>query len=141
MSDQVPGLKYNLRLKRCIDINEAKGWASLFTFDRSTDETYSVSRTMVPIKEAEAWLAGEERQQPISRLVNCGHPAGCKCERATLAKVPCGQDTLALCRAALRVRDGRWYKGAATHIFAEFLRELANDGYVLARPEDPGQTT
>lgn len=135
--DQVPGLKYNLRLKRCIDIDEAKGWASLFTFKRSTDETYSVVRTKVPIDEAEVWLAGREREQPSPKLVNCGHPAGCQCELTPLAKVPCGSDTMALCRAALRVRDGRWYQGAATHVFAELLTELRNDGYVLAEAKTP----
>jgi hypothetical protein len=65
--------------------------------------------------------------------VDCGHPAGCSCARRALEKIPCGYDTLALCRAATGVRDGRWYYGAPTHVFADLLDALAADGIVLAR--------
>lgn len=66
-------------------------------------------------------------------LMDCGHPSGCQCERLDLAQVPCGETTIALCRAALRVRDGRMIRGAMTHVFPELLNELRRDGYVLAR--------
>jgi hypothetical protein len=76
---------------------------------------------------------------PDSRqLIDCGHPTGCKCELVGLEKVPCGSDTIALCRAALRVRNGRWYAGAPTHVFAELLNALREDGIVLAREERHG---
>lgn len=61
---------------------------------------------------------------------------GCKCERTTLEKVPCGDDTIALCRAAMEIRGGDWFTGAPTHIFAEFLNKLGEAGYVLARSSD-----
>lgn len=76
---------------------------------------------------------GEGEAMTSSDLINCGHPVGCACHKRALEKVPCGYDTLALCRAASRVRDGRWYYGAATHVFADLLDALAADGIVLAR--------
>lgn len=36
---------------------------------------------------------------------------------------------LALCMAALKVRDGMWIKGAPTHLFAELLIELEGIGW------------
>jgi hypothetical protein len=44
---------------------------------------------------------------------------------------------LALCKASLRVRNGRWINGAPSHIFAELLTELEKDGWVLRRKPTP----
>jgi len=43
------------------------------------------------------------------------------------------EHTRALCAAAMRVRDGRWWRGAATHVFAELLQALEADGWRLIR--------
>lgn len=69
-------------------------------------------------------------------LVDCGHPMGCKCEDRPLERVPCGEDTMAVCRAALAMYPsdgGFWWRGAATHRFADLLAQLRRDGYVLAK--------
>jgi hypothetical protein len=73
--------------------------------------------------------------EPSGGLVQCGHPSGCLCEVRKLTLVPCGRSTIELCRAAQKVRDGRWYCGAPTHVFAELLGELKARGIVLAKAE------
>lgn len=47
---------------------------------------------------------------------------------------------IALLRASLKVRDGRWIRGAPTHVLAEFLTELEKAGWVLVRQEDHEDT-
>lgn len=49
----------------------------------------------------------------------------------TVPPSPEWEKTLALCKAASRVRDGAWIKGAPTHIFPELLRSLEQDGWTL----------
>lgn len=40
---------------------------------------------------------------------------------------------LALMKAAAEVRDGAWINGAPSHIFAELVKALEADGWVLTR--------
>ena len=46
---------------------------------------------------------------------------------------------IALCKASLRVRNGRWINGAPSHVFAELLTELEKNGWELRRifPDHP----
>ncbi len=44
---------------------------------------------------------------------------------------------VAVLRASMRVRDGRWVKGAPTHVLAELLNELRAAGWELRRVGDP----
>jgi hypothetical protein len=47
------------------------------------------------------------------------------------------KETLALMRAAQKVRDGRWFSGAPSHVLAELARQLNEDGFrvTAAAPE------
>lgn len=81
----IAGLRYNNQLRRCIDVDEAKGWASLFTFKRKSNETYSCVRTKVPLDEAEEWLAGEDS------WLQYGHPTARPIQGSVIA---CGPLTI-----------------------------------------------
>lgn len=41
-------------------------------------------------------------------------------------------------RASTRVRDGRWIRGAPSHVLADFLAELHRNGWELYRERPPG---
>jgi hypothetical protein len=48
------------------------------------------------------------------------------------------KETLAMMRAAAKVRDGRWVNGAPSHVFAEFAKQLNEDGWELVPTEQGG---
>ena len=47
---------------------------------------------------------------------------------------------MAMLRASRKVRDGRWLKGAPTHVLAEFLTALENDGWRLVTRSEQTET-
>lgn len=96
----------------------------------ATDETKRVRLCLCGVN---CWRVNGEAACSMISSMDCDHPAGCKCPAPPLEKVPCGKDTIALCLAATKVRDGRWWHGAATHVFADLLTELNSLGFVLAR--------
>lgn len=54
-----------------------------------------------------------------------------KREPRTDRPIATGDPMLALLRASARVRDGRWIKGAPTHVLADLLNELESAGWRL----------
>lgn len=53
-------------------------------------------------------------------------------DRRLVASKP-HEETLALMRAALNVRDGRWINGAPSHVMAELATALNEQGFRIAR--------
>lgn len=106
-------------------------------------EAFATSAPVALLRRWLSWAEGPgmgpsgqpfELAEETRRLL--GRPSQDPTTEAPVAIDSHGADPMvALLRASASVRDGRWIKGAPSHVLAELLTELEADGWRLSRDE------